>query len=61
MNIDAMCEEALSRLSALTEARIASYREQSRDEYHQIMRSIGQKARRLREAAVSELRAISSD
>jgi hypothetical protein len=56
VNIDALCAAALARLSESTDARIEAFRQQSRDEYHQIMRSLGQKARRLREALVSELR-----
>lgn len=50
MNIDALCAAALARLSESTDARIEKFRQQSELEYHKALRSIGQKARRLREA-----------
>jgi len=49
-DLESACREALTRLEALTDARIETFKRESQQRYFFIRRSISQKARRILEA-----------
>lgn len=49
VNLDQLCEDALTRMQQNADKRFAEFERRSREHYHFVRRSIAQKFRRLRE------------